>query len=93
MYKSIHKNKQHMIMIISFAIFFSVFTFLNCFVDDQCLGLKLVSDEFNHVFPPSSNSVYLIYIAKLFPTDHEALRRGRSELLILLELVSFIWSL
>ena len=51
MYKSIYQIKQHMIMNINFAIYFSVITVLNCFGDDQCLGLKLVSDEVNQVFP------------------------------------------
>ena len=47
MYKSIYQINQLMIMNINYAIFFSVFTVLNCFGDDQCLGLKLVSDELN----------------------------------------------
>ena len=50
MYKSIHQIKQHMMMNINFAIYFSVITVLNCFGDDQCLGLKL-SEEVNQVFP------------------------------------------
>ena len=51
LYKSVYQIKQHMIMNINFAIYFRVVTFLNCFGDDQCLGLKLVSDEVNQVFP------------------------------------------
>ena len=47
MYNSIYQIKQHMIMNINFAIYFRVITVLNCFGDDQRLGLKLVSDELN----------------------------------------------
>ena len=49
-YKSIYQIKQHMIVNINFAVYFGVITVLNSFEDDQCLGLKLVSDEFNQVF-------------------------------------------
>ena len=49
-YKSIYQIKQHMIMNLNFAFFFGIITVLNCFGDDQCLGLKLVSDEVNQVF-------------------------------------------
>ena len=52
-YKSIYQIKQHMIMNINFAIYFTV---LNCFGDDQCLGLKLVSDKVNRIFHCCSNS-------------------------------------
>ena len=51
MYKYIYQTKQHLIMNIYFANYFSVITVLNCFGGDQCLGLKLVSDEINQVFP------------------------------------------
>ena len=50
-YPSIYQIKQHMIMDTNFAIYFRVITVLNCFGNDQCLFLKLVSDEVNHVFP------------------------------------------
>ena len=50
-YRSIYQNKQHMIMNIILAICFSVIAVLNCFGDDQCLGLKLVGDKVNQVFP------------------------------------------
>ena len=50
-YKSIYQIKQPMIMIIKFAVYFGIITVLNCFGDDQCLGLKLVGDEVNQVFP------------------------------------------
>ena len=49
--KSIYQNKQHMIMNMNFAVEFGTITVLNCFGDDQCLVLKLVSDEVNQVFP------------------------------------------
>ena len=51
MYKSIDQIKQHMMMNINFAIYFSVIAVPNCFGEDQCLGLKLVCDEVNQVFP------------------------------------------
>ena len=97
--------KQHMSMNINLPIYFRVITVLNCFGDDQCLELKLVSDEVNQVLPLlfffhvdaaccyCIQQLLLLYLgalvctAKLFQTDHEALRRGRSEFLILLELV------
>ena len=50
-YKSIYQVKQHMIMNRNFAVYFGIITVLNCFGDDQCLGLKLVSDEVSQVFP------------------------------------------
>ena len=50
-YKSIYQIKQHMIMNMNFAVYFGIITVLNCFGDDQCLGLKLVGDEVNQVFP------------------------------------------
>ena len=40
-----------MIMNINFAVYFGLITVLNCFGDDQCLELKLVSDEVNQNFP------------------------------------------
>ena len=51
MYKSIYQIKQHMIMNKNLANYFSVLTVLNCFGDDQSLGLKLVGDEVKQVFP------------------------------------------
>ena len=50
-YKSIYQIKQHMIMNINFAVYFGIIAVLNCFEDDQCAGLKLISDEVNQVFP------------------------------------------
>ena len=38
-------------MIMNINLQFGIITVLNCFGDDQCLGLKLVSDEVNQVFP------------------------------------------
>ena len=40
-----------MIMNTNFAVYFGIITNLNGFGDDQCLGLKLVSDEVNQAFP------------------------------------------
>ena len=110
-YISIYQIKQHMIMNIIFAVYFGVITVLNCFGDDQCLGMKLVLTRFIKFFNCCSNSCGCSMLS-LYPetivtvlrrfglfcktvkncksvlqTDHEALRRGRSELLILLELV------
>ena len=50
-YKSIYQIKQHIIMSINFAVYFGIITVLNCFGDDQCLGLNFVSDKVNQVFP------------------------------------------
>ena len=90
-----------MIMNINFAVYFGIITVLNCFGDDQCLGLKLVSESsfstavlilVDAACCHCIQQLLLLYlgalvcIVKLFQTDHEALRRGRSELLILLEL-------
>ena len=81
---------------------------MNCFGEDQCLGLKLVSDQVNHFFFTvvlilvdaacchCIQQLLLLYlgalicIAKLFQTDHEALRHGTSELLILLDLIYLV---
>ena len=49
-YKSIYQIEQQMIMNINFAVYIGIITVLNCFGDDQCLGLKLVSDEVDPVF-------------------------------------------
>ena len=49
--KSIYQIKQHMIMNINFAIYFTVISVLKSLGDDQILGLKLVSDEVNQVCP------------------------------------------
>ena len=54
--KSIYQIKQDMIMNMNFAVYFGVITVLNCFGNDQCLGLKLVSDEVIQVFHCCSNS-------------------------------------
>ena len=35
----------------NFAVYFGNVKTLNCFGNDQCLGLKLVSDEVNQIFP------------------------------------------
>ena len=88
-----------MIMNINFAIFFRVFTVLNCFGSKleltrlikffHCAVLILKDAACYHCI----QQLLLLYlgalvcIVKLFQTDHEALRRSRSELLILLELV------
>ena len=96
-------------MNINFAVYFGVITVLNCFGDDQCLGLKLVSDEvnFSTVFRILVDAacchciqqLLLLYLGalvcfvNLFQTDHAALRRSRSEMLFLLELVWYIGSL
>ena len=50
-YKSIYQVKQDMVMDINFAVYFGIITVLNCFGDDHCLGLKLLSDKVNQVFP------------------------------------------
>ena len=50
-YTSIYQIKQPMIMNLNFVVYFGVITAMNCFGDDQCLGLKLVSDEVNQFFP------------------------------------------
>ena len=41
-YEFIYQIKEHMIMNINFAVYFGIITVLNCFGDDQCLGLKML---------------------------------------------------
>ena len=47
------QDEYNKIMNIGFTIYFRVFKALNCFEDDQCLALKLFSDEINQLFTNS----------------------------------------
>ena len=100
-YRIFYQIKQNRYMNKSSTIYFRVTTVLNCFGDDHCPGLNFVSNEvetavLNLVVAACYHCIqqqFLLYlgallcIAKQFRTDHEALHRCRSELLIVLELV------